>query len=81
LHYVHLGIYIYRRATLLRIADLPTSRLEEAEKLEQLRALEQGVRIRVWDTRHPSLRIDTPQDLEAAAKTLERLTSCSAASS
>ncbi len=74
LHYVHLGIYIYRRETLLRLAGLPTGKLEEAEKLEQLRALEAGIRIRVWETQHPSLRIDTPQDLDDAAKTLERLT-------
>lgn len=81
LHYMHLGIYIYRRDTLMRIAGLPTGRLEEAEKLEQLRALEAGIRIRVWETRHPSLRIDTPQDLEEAARTLERLAPCSATSS
>lgn len=81
LHYVHLGIYIYRRDTLLRIAGLPTGQLEDAEKLEQLRAIEQGIRIRVWETRHPSLRIDTPQDLEEAARTLERLTPCPATSS
>lgn len=81
LHYVHLGLYIYRRETLMRIAGLPTGRLEEAEKLEQLRALEAGIRIRVWETSHPSLRIDTPQDLADAAQTLERLTSCPAPSS
>lgn len=81
LHYVHLGLYIYRRDTLMRIAGLPTGRLEEAEKLEQLRALEAGIRIRVWETSHPSLRIDTPQDLADAAQTLERLTSCPAPSS
>lgn len=73
LHYVHLGIYIYTRDTLLRIADLPTGLLEEAEKLEQLRALEQGIRIRVWETTHPSLRIDTQEDLEEATATLQRL--------
>lgn len=81
LHYLHLGLYIYRRETLLRLADLPTGRLEDAEKLEQLRALEEGIPIHVWETRHPSLRIDTPQDLEAAARTLERLAPCPAASS
>lgn len=74
LHYVHLGIYIYTRATLLRLSRLPTSPLEEAEKLEQLRALEQGIRIRVWETRHESLRIDTPGDLRAAAAVLRRTT-------
>jgi len=72
LHYVHLGIYIYTRETLLRFADLPTSPLEDAEKLEQLRALEHGIRIRVWETAHPSLRIDTPDDLKEAAAVLTR---------
>jgi len=79
LHFLHLGLYIYRRETLLRLADLPTGRLEDAEKLEQLRALEEGIPIQVWETRHPSLRIDTPQDLEEAARTLERLAPCPAA--
>lgn len=81
LHFLHLGIYIYRRAALLRLADLPTGRLEDAEKLEQLRALEEGIPIQVWETRHPSLRIDTPQDLEEAARVLDRLAPCQAASS
>jgi len=76
LHYVHLGIYIYSRDTLLRLAELPTGILEEAEKLEQLRALEHGIRIRVWETKHPSLRIDQPEDLEEAAATLQRLVLC-----
>jgi 3-deoxy-manno-octulosonate cytidylyltransferase (CMP-KDO synthetase) len=76
LHYVHLGIYIYSRDTLLRLAELPTGTLEEAEKLEQLRALEHGIRIRVWETKHPSLRIDHPEDLEEAAATLQRLVLC-----
>lgn len=74
LHYVHLGIYIYTRETLLRITELPTSPLEEAEKLEQLRALEHGVRIRVWETGHQSLRIDTPKDLREAESALKRMT-------
>jgi len=81
LHYVHLGIYIYTRETLMQLADLPTGVLEEAEKLEQLRALERGIRIRVWETQHPSLRIDTPQDLHDAARTLERRTPCSTTAS
>ncbi|MBI5776782.1 MAG: hypothetical protein HY444_05260, partial [Nitrospirae bacterium] len=74
LHYVHLGIYIYTRETLLRVSTLPTSPLEEAEKLEQLRALEHGVRIRVWETGHQSLRIDTPKDLREAESALKRMT-------
>jgi 3-deoxy-manno-octulosonate cytidylyltransferase (CMP-KDO synthetase) len=74
LHYVHLGIYIYTRETLLRLAQLPTSPLEDAEKLEQLRALEHGIRIRVWETKHESLRIDTPGDLRRAASVLAGMT-------
>ncbi len=70
LHFVHLGLYIYRRETLMRLASLPTGRLEEAEKLEQLRALEQGIRIRVWETTHSSLRIDSPEDVPRAVQQL-----------
>jgi 3-deoxy-manno-octulosonate cytidylyltransferase (CMP-KDO synthetase) len=73
LHYMHLGVYIYRRATLMQFTALPTGRLEEAEKLEQLRALEHGIRIRVWQTEHASLRIDTTQDLKDAEAALLRL--------
>lgn len=71
LYYIHLGIYIYTRARLLQFAELPTGRLEEAEKLEQLRALEHGCAIRVWETTHPSLRIDAPEDLAHAATMLQ----------
>jgi len=72
LHYIHLGLYMYRRDTLLKLASLPTGRLEEAEKLEQLRALENGMAIRVWETTHASLRVDTPGDVESVAEKLQR---------
>ena len=72
LHYIHLGLYMYRRDTLLKLASLPTRRLEEAEKLEQLRALEHGIAIRVWETKHASLRVDTPEDVESVAKKLQQ---------
>jgi 3-deoxy-manno-octulosonate cytidylyltransferase (CMP-KDO synthetase) len=72
LHYIHLGLYIYTKDTLLRFASLPTGRLEEAEKLEQLRALEHGIHIRVWETKHGSLRVDTPEDVPAVADALRR---------
>ena len=72
LHYIHLGLYMYRRDTLLKLASLPTGRLEEAEKLEQLRALEHGIAIRVWETKHASLRVDTPEDVESVAKKLQQ---------
>jgi len=70
LHYIHLGLYMYRRDTLLKLASLPTGRLEEAERLEQLRALEHGIPIKVWETTHASLRVDTPEDVESAAEKL-----------
>ena len=71
-HYIHLGLYMYRRDTLLKLAALPTGRLEDAEKLEQLRALEHGIPIRVWETKHASLRIDTPEDVESVAEKLQQ---------
>ena len=72
LHYIHLGLYMYRRDTLLKLASLPTGWLEEAEKLEQLRALELGIPIRVWKTTQASLRVDTPEDVEAVAEQLQQ---------
>ncbi len=60
----HLGIYSYRRQFLLRYSDLPPSPLEDCEKLEQLRALSAGCRIRVGVTPWRSRGIDTPEDLD-----------------
>lgn len=71
LHYVHLGLYMYTKETLLKYTALPTSPLEDAEKLEQLRALDNGIRIRVWETKHASLRVDQPEDVPAVAEKLQ----------
>jgi 3-deoxy-manno-octulosonate cytidylyltransferase (CMP-KDO synthetase) len=60
----HVGMYVYRRAFLLRLAALPRTPLELAESLEQLRAIEHGYRIKVVPTRHQSVSVDTPEDLE-----------------
>ena len=60
----HLGIYSYRREFLLRYADMPPAPLEKAEKLEQLRALALGYKIKVGITPHHCIGIDTPEDLE-----------------
>ena len=60
----HVGLYVYRRDTLLRLAALPPAALELEESLEQLRALTHGIRIRVVDTRHIAAGVDTPEDLE-----------------
>ncbi len=62
----HIGVYGYRRDFLLRFAALTPGVLEGIEKLEQLRALEHGYRIRVVNSAAPSLEVDTPEDLELA---------------
>lgn len=59
---LHLGIYAYRRDFLLRLTTLPPSRLEQLEKLEQLRVLEAGETILVGEVAHRSVGIDTPED-------------------
>jgi 3-deoxy-manno-octulosonate cytidylyltransferase (CMP-KDO synthetase) len=64
LYYKHIGLYVYRRKFLLSYPDLTVGPLERAERLEQLRALENGYRIRVKETEYESLGVDTPEDLE-----------------
>jgi 3-deoxy-manno-octulosonate cytidylyltransferase (CMP-KDO synthetase) len=64
--YHHIGLYAYRRAALERFVKLPPSPLEQREKLEQLRALEAGMRIDVAIVDTVPLGVDTPQDLETA---------------
>lgn len=63
LHFKHLGIYAFRADALRRFASLPPSKLEQAEKLEQLRALEAGMRIHVAIVPDDSIGVDTPDDL------------------
>jgi len=64
--YHHIGIYAYRRSALERFVSLPPSPLELREKLEQLRALEDGMRIDVAVVDTVPLGVDTPEDLERA---------------
>ena len=59
----HLGIYGYRRETLLRLVKFPVSPLEHAEKLEQLRALENGIQITVVRVQYHSVGVDVPEDV------------------
>lgn len=66
--YQHIGLYAYRRDFLLKLASLPPSRLEEIEKLEQLRVLENGLTIAVAIVAEATLGIDTPHDYEAFVK-------------
>lgn len=68
----HLGIYGYRRETLLRLVKFPVSPLENAEKLEQLRALENGIPIAVVKVEYDSVGVDTPEDVERVVKLLNR---------
>jgi len=68
--YHHIGLYAYRRAALARFVALPPSPLEQREKLEQLRALEAGMRIDVAIVDSVPLGVDTPQELERAREIL-----------
>ena len=70
--YHHIGLYAYRRAALARFVGLPPSALEQREKLEQLRALEAGMRIDVTIVDSVPLGVDTPEDLEGAREMLAR---------
>jgi 3-deoxy-manno-octulosonate cytidylyltransferase (CMP-KDO synthetase) len=70
--YHHIGLYAYRRAALERFVKLPPSPLERREKLEQLRALEAGMRIDAAIVASVPLGVDTPEDLETARTLLGR---------
>lgn len=63
-YFKHIGLYVYRKQFLLGYSSMPVGPLERAESLEQLRALENGHRIRVIETQYESLGVDTPEDLE-----------------
>jgi 3-deoxy-manno-octulosonate cytidylyltransferase (CMP-KDO synthetase) len=71
-HYHHIGLYAYRRAALERFVALPPSPLERRERLEQLRALENGMRIDVALVDKPAFGVDTPADLERARAILRQ---------
>lgn len=62
----HIGLYAYRKEALLRFTSLEQTDLETAEKLEQLRMLENGMKIKVVETEFETLSVDTPEDLERA---------------
>jgi 3-deoxy-manno-octulosonate cytidylyltransferase (CMP-KDO synthetase) len=68
----HLGIYGYRRETLLRLVKFPVSPLEAAEKLEQLRALENGIPIAVVKVDYDGVGVDVPDDVKRVEKLLDR---------
>lgn len=65
-YFKHLGLYVYTRSFLLRFAELPPTPGEQAERLEQLRILENGIPIKVVETEYDSIGVDTPEDLARA---------------
>ena len=73
--YRHIGLYAYRRSALLVLASLEPTPLERAESLEQLRALEHGIRIKAVETQYESFGVDTAEDLEQVRRLLTAPTS------
>lgn len=69
--YKHIGIYSYRRDVLLRLSGIKPTRLEMTEKLEQLRALEMGYKIKVRETPFDTIGVDTPEDLKRVERLIE----------
>lgn len=72
--YSHIGLYAYRADVLMRITQLPQSPLEQAESLEQLRWLENGLKIKVAVSQTKSIGIDTPEDLQQAIEYFQTIT-------
>jgi 3-deoxy-manno-octulosonate cytidylyltransferase (CMP-KDO synthetase) len=69
----HIGLYVYRRECLLRLARLAPTPLEQSENLEQLRALEHGIRIKAMETRYDAIGVDTQEDLERVRRIVTAL--------
>lgn len=70
--YKHIGLYVYRREALLKFTSFKPTDLEQIEKLEQLRMLENGMRIKIVETEMESFSVDTPEDLEFARRYYEK---------
>ncbi|MCB5245106.1 MAG: 3-deoxy-manno-octulosonate cytidylyltransferase [Candidatus Cloacimonetes bacterium] len=62
-YWQHIGVYAYRRNALMQLVKLPSGKLEQVEKLEQLRALENGIPIKLIKTEYNGIGVDTPEDL------------------
>ena len=71
-YYKHIGLYGYTKDFLFTYRNLPASKLEAMEKLEQLRVLEEGYRIKVIETKFDTVGVDTPEDLEKAKEYLRK---------
>lgn len=70
LGYRHIGIYVFRRSSLLKFSEMPCSALEVAERLEQLRALDAGMVVRVVETPQLTVGVDVPTDVKSVEKAL-----------
>jgi 3-deoxy-manno-octulosonate cytidylyltransferase (CMP-KDO synthetase) len=68
----HIGLYVYRRDALLKFTSYKPTDLEQIEKLEQLRMLENGMKIKIVETENESFSVDTPEDLEFARRYYEK---------
>jgi len=75
MYYKHLGLYAYRKDFLMEFKNWPNGSLETVEQLEQLRALERGVKIKTTVTTFESIAVDTPQDLQKAIAWYDKLKS------
>jgi len=71
-YYGHVGVYAFRKETLLKFIELPPAKLENIEKLEQLRLLENGIKIKMIETKYSGIGIDTPEDLAKAEKKFQK---------
>ena len=71
--FLHVGVYAYKKDMLLKFTQWPQSLLEKTEKLEQLRYLENGIKIRMAETDYNNIAIDTPEDLEKAKRIFSSL--------
>ena len=70
-YFKHIGVYAFRKEALQKFVRLSQSKLEEAEKLEQLRLLENGVKIKMIETDYTGIGIDIPEDLQKAEKIIQ----------
>jgi len=73
IYYKHIGVYAFKKETLLKFVQLPIGKLEQIEKLEQLRLLENGIKIKMIETDYEGIGIDTPEDLKKAEKLLREM--------
>ena len=70
-YFLHVGVYGYKKDALMKFTHWPQSKLEKTEKLEQLRYLENGIKIKMAETEYNSIAIDTPEDLEKAKELIQ----------